>query len=196
MQPLQAIHPKLFIAITHLVGAGAVALVLGAGYALAYRPITDQHGAYEFRSEQLRGLLANSIDARREHVQLKKEYKELLQRIAQTQRQAPIASGESQFLADATRIAAESGLEIDDYRRGRTRHLPNHSELEITLSTTGGHPAICRFLAEMDQLPRAKRAARLTIESSDTPTTYPMEVAYTLFFGLASSDSTNQRGQP
>lgn len=184
MQPTQPLHPKLFLVLAHSLGLLATALVLAAAYAFGYRPLLTQQEVCEHRTEQLRGLLNNAIQVRRAHVQLTKEFEDLNARVARSAALTPTDAEESQFLADATRIAGESGLVIEDYRRGQTRHLATHSELNLTLSARGGHDGICRFLASMERLPRAKQITELSVSSSDRTTDYPFEVAYTLYFGL------------
>ena len=184
MQSTQAIHPKLFVALAHLGGAATVALAFGAFYMLGFRPLQVRQEADELRSIQLMGLLDNAIEIRREHVQLNRELAELTERVNRARSSAPATSGEGEFLSEVSQIATQEGLTIDDYRRGKVRHLLSHSELEITFKGHGSHADICRFLQRMEATPRAKQIRRIEVESADDSRDYPVEIAFTLFFGM------------
>ncbi len=190
MQTAQSLHPRLFVALTHMVGALVIALLAGVFYFAAHQPLRDQQLADELRSHHLRKILANSIEVRRQHVQLQKEIDVLMSRIGRSRDLTPDQSKESEFLAAASSIAAEQGLEIVDYRRGKVRRLLKHAELDITLNTEGSHRSICAFLAAMEATPRAKQIKQLEIESSDAADRYPMEVSYTIYFGLESGPTS------
>ncbi|MEM6799464.1 MAG: type 4a pilus biogenesis protein PilO [Planctomycetota bacterium] len=196
MQPPQSIHPKLFVVLTHVVGALLVALLICGFMLLAFQPMKAKQVADDERAGVLRGLLENSIEVRRQHVQLKTQLEELSARIERSRELTPVQSKESEFLATASRIAEAQGLEIEDYRRGKVRRLLAHSELDITLNAIGGHQSICGFLSEMEADPRAKRVHRLAIESADSPRDYPMEVSYTLYFGLETSKTASTGAMP
>lgn len=155
-----------------------------AFHELFYARVADQRLAANHRAAQLRELLHNAIETRRLHVARKRELSDLTARISRTQKRIPGAPGESEFLSTATRVAADAGLQIEDYRRGQARHLATHSEVDIQLNAVGSHASICRFLMGMRALARAKCVKSLTISSGDDRQAYPCSVAYTLYFGL------------
>ncbi|MEM6331290.1 MAG: hypothetical protein AAF790_13725 [Planctomycetota bacterium] len=179
-------HPKLFVGLTHGVGMVVIALIVVAFQGLVHGPMQARQVEADKRVAQLRELLKNSIEVRRRHVELKGDLDRLAERIEGSRELTPATSKESEFLSVASQVAQRHGLEIVDYRRGKVRRLPAHSEIDITLSGVGGHRSICGFLAEMEQTPRAKKVRRLQIDSSGSPDAYPVEVAYTLYFGLGS----------
>jgi len=188
MQSTQAIHPKLFVALAHFGGAAIVALALAAFYTLGYAPLLARQQSDELRVIQLTGLLDNSIEIRREHLQLTRKLDDLTQRVERARRSAPASSGEAEFLGELSQIASSEGLVVEDYRRGKVRHLLSHSELEITFKGRGSHSDICRFLRRMEATPRAKQIRRIEIKTSDDAHSYPVEVAFTLFFGMKNNE--------
>lgn len=184
MQPSRTIHPTLLVVLTHAVGLGVIALVLLAFWLLAHQPLRTQQEKGAQRVEQLSQRLTGSLEVRREHVELTKKLANLAARVERSRELTPEGAGESEFLAVASNIAKEVGLEIIDYQRGKVRRLEAHSELDLTLTATGSHDSICRFLSKMEAIPRAKQIKKLQIESKDNPESYPLEVAFTLYFGL------------
>ncbi|MEN1682230.1 MAG: type 4a pilus biogenesis protein PilO [Planctomycetota bacterium] len=184
MQLLPTIHPKLLLFVSHAAGVAAVALSLLAYNQLVHQPLRGKQAGDEHRVTQLRGLMENAIETRRSHVELQKQFTELTNRVNETQELTPGASREAEFLRVVNTVAAENGVDIKDYRRGRARHLPTHSEVDITLSMEGQYAEICRLLAKVDALQRAKRITDLQIDATGARETYPMSISYTLYFGL------------
>lgn len=184
MRTSQAINPKLFVTLLHLGGVATVALLLGLVYLLAFRPMVQAQQADALRSDQVEKLLSGSLQVRREHMRLTNELEELTKRIHGSRELTPDTAMEAVFLSQATQIARDEGVEIEDFRRGKVRYLSSHSELEITLTGSGPHAGICKFLDRMQSLPRATQVRKMRIESSDDNQSYPLEVAFTLYFDL------------
>jgi len=79
----------------------------------------------------------------------------------------PIAPRESDFLAQVSHLAGEVGLEVIDYRTGATFVMENHREMEVRMSTRGKYPALCKFMEQVDHLPRLSRVTNLDIQQTD-----------------------------
>lgn len=192
MRPAQAINPKLFVVLLHLGGVAVVALLLALVYLLAFRPMVLSQEADAQRADQVEQLLTGSLQVRREHMQLTQDLEELTKRVRGSRELTPDTAMEAVFLSQATQIARDEGVEIEDFRRGKVRYLNSHSELEITLTGAGPHAGICKFLDRMQTLPRATQVRKLSINTSDDPLVYPLEVAFTLYFDLRDENTLAQ----
>lgn len=137
-------------------------------------------------------LLANAVETRAvaeshriELAQRELQWSELIARI-------PDAPQESEFLAQLSGLARETGMEIREYHPESTFATDTHVELEIALRADGSYGSLCRFLDGVEALPRLCRVTQLDVSTSDEPSeSYPVNMKLRLFFTPEQKSSSD-----
>ena len=82
-------------------------------------------------------------------------------------RRLPIGAEEANFLSQLTRLSNECGLEMADYRPSTMTNGAGLAELSATIALDGSYVGICRFLRQLDSIPRMIRTSGLQFRPSD-----------------------------
>ncbi|MGM0487524.1 MAG: type 4a pilus biogenesis protein PilO [Planctomycetota bacterium] len=100
----------------------------------------------------------------------------------QLRQRIPDDPDEAEFLKQVSRLAAATGLEIRDYRRGSLAVKESYSELQINLTCSARYAELCRFLEALDELPRILTIEKLAISSPDEGDEYPVDLSLSVYF--------------
>lgn len=117
------------------------------------------------KTRELEGLLAKT----------EQENSELLQRI-------PTGPRESDFLTQVCQLANQMHLEVLEYHPGAVHPRENHHEMEVRLVTHGEYESICRFLEQVEHLPRLCRLTQMDIGVATTKTKLSAEMTFRIYF--------------
>jgi Tfp pilus assembly protein PilO len=146
--------------IFHAAGGLISLSLLGAVALLALRPLELRESQLQLRSEAIHSELSIAEAVRLEHEQLSSEIARVEDKIEQLLNRIPNVPRESDFLGQITTLAEQVGLAIIDYRPGSVSDAGQYKQMSLTLSSTGSYEAICRFLHEIQQLPRLSRVLK------------------------------------
>lgn len=107
------------------------------------------------------------------------------------QARIPETAQESEFLAQVSRLAKDTGLTIQEFRPGGITERKTHRELDVALSALGGYRSLCEFLAGLEKLPRLCRVTSLTVNRDTTPTAehYPVRMNVVVYFQPLTSET-------
>jgi Tfp pilus assembly protein PilO len=173
---------------TASVGAALWGALLLGYYGFVYCPLRDHQSSQRVRIEELQTLLRNNANVHTAHRELRGTVTELEEQIAAVRRRIPNEPLEATFLSDATSVAEQEQLQIENFRRLAIDTFPDYSEVDVVINGRGSYASICRFMHRVSQLDRLSTVRRLTIESNNTTAPhYPFEVVYSLQFGMQSA---------
>lgn len=94
----------------------------------------------------------------------------------------PESAHDSQFLGQVATLARDSELLLEQFRPGKVEKVDEYQQLEIELSASGTHAAICRFLHGLEGLPRMCRVPELHIEANTEEEVFPITLKVLIFF--------------
>ena len=177
------------------VGAALWGGMLLGYYSCVYVPLHAREHAQQARIEELRDLLQDNVNVHTTHQELRATVEELEAQIATIRRRIPAEPLEATFLSEATSIAHEEQLQIDDFSRLSIGTFPNYSEVDVVLQGEGSYASICRFVHRVSQLDRLSTVRQLSIESDLDENRYPFEVVYSLQFAMASAMDNATNGE-
>lgn len=192
MQPKQPGLPKVPIAVVYTgVFACAVAMASLAFFAIN-GPLTEWRQDISRRVELVQARLSEGPALRRHHAEQQKELDNLLASVEQVNNRLPSQPREGEFLADLTRLADEHAVSIEDFRRGQTVESDTHSLVTVTVTAEGPHGGICAVVGAVSTLPRLAELTHLEVHPSERDGIYDLQMAYALYYGMATTDgSTN-----
>ncbi len=104
------------------------------------------------------------------------------QHLQQLMGMVPERPSESEFLAQLSELASQSGVQLLHFEpQATTQHDP-HSEISIRCSAQANYPAVCKFLYGMSDLPRLTDVTRFTIrQSTDEHSILMVELEISIF---------------
>lgn len=173
---------------TAAVGAALWGMLLIGFYALVHGPLQRLEESQVRRIDELQILLHDNENVHISHRTLRATLTEMQEQIDAVRRRIPTDSLEAIFLSDATSIAKQEGLQIEDFRRLAVENLADYSEVSVVVHGRGTYASICRFLHRVSQLDRLSTVRRLAI-ASDSAQPYPFEVVYSLQFGMRAANA-------
>lgn len=171
----------------------AIAIALSAEFIL-YRPIDDRTAACAGRIEKLQTLFRDEDQLRTEHTRLCKELAIARKQAATLHARIPDEPRESDFLAQASRLAGEVGLQIQDYRPGKATSRQTHSVMQVDLICKGDCASIAHFLDRLSKLPRHSTISRLEIDAESSQADYATKISVTLYFGVNGRPDADKKG--
>lgn len=165
-------------------GAALWGTMLLGFYGLVYSPLQRREATAHNRIVELQTLLYRDANIHRAHRELQATVAHLESQIASVRQRIPIDPLEATFLGDATSIAEQERIAIDNFRRESLEHFPEYSQVEVVISGRGSFASICSFLHRVSQLERLSTVRQMSINSSGSNGSYPFEVVYSLQFGM------------
>ncbi len=184
---------RLRLSVHGFAATGLVTMVLGVWWS-SIRPLESQQYVASQRLARLEETLSAADDIEAEHVSLRKQFAAACEQETSLQARIPDDPSEEEFLALASRLAAETGLQIKDYRPGKSLREPSCSSLEVQLVGKGNYESICGFLDGLSKLPRLSTIASLHIDASKSDADYLVEIAVLLYFGATNqADNSNSK---
>lgn len=165
-------------------GAGVVVcgLVPVIVYSAVHRPLTESRTRLRGEIEQLDAVLRTADETARLHARLQRDHQAMHEELAAMLRRLPDTSQEAEFLAEVYGLAETVGIEIREFRPSAANHRDTCQEIKVRLSCVGGYAGLCRFLQQLDELPRLCRVTQLTISAEADGERYPMEISLSIFF--------------
>ena len=180
----------------HVSGAsGLVALLVFAWWFLIW-PIDAQRRVSAQRMSRLETTLDAADEIRDEHASLSQRLSADQDQEAALQARIPDDPAETEFLALAAELAAETGLKIQDYRPGKPVEEPSCSSLEVELICEGDYASVCGFLDGISKLPRLSRIESLHIDATKGKPEYLIKISVLLYFAARPDDSALEGGEP
>lgn len=178
----------------HAAGCLTVIAIVGAYFAFVTRPLNAQMDQCDIRVSQLKLLHERGPQVRAAYSQSQEELQSLKESVEETLLRLPENLEDEEFIAQVKSVALATGVEIVGYQMGSTEQLTSYSKAELTFQCNGSFASICRFLDEVDHLPRLTEVSRLEIETDKNLERYPLQVDFVLYFGGSSHDRSMRGG--
>lgn len=189
MQSRQPGSPTLPTAAIGLVSLLAGIAVLSVVYLSASAPITSWRAELSERTRQLRSALREGPTLRRNHAALSEQYDGLMTRVADVVKRMPDEPRDDEFLADISRLAAEHGVRIEDFRRGSVSEATTHASVTVMLTARATYAGLCGLVNAIDELPRLAELDALSVSSDPQSDEYPVKLQYTLYYAKTAPTS-------
>jgi type IV pilus assembly protein PilO len=166
-----------------LVAGGILALLLG-GVSL---PLSAQRRSVQHEIEATERFLATQEAVRSEHERLRSRFTELDARKESILARIPAEANESEFLAQLTRLAEESGLLVQEYRPGTITPHEGYSEMEILVNARADYESVCYFLDGLTRLPRYCQLTDFEMDAASPEKKFPITMKLRIYFKRANS---------
>lgn len=170
----------------------AVAIVLLVQFAV-YRPLDARIAECMSQTEELEGLLASEERLRQEHSRLGEELTAAREQAALLKDRIPDEPRETEFLAQVSQLAGESGVTIQDYRPGPVTPKGAYSTMRVNLACAGGHQGICGLVHGLRQLPRHSTMVRMEIDSREPTEHYGLNMCLGLYVANPITPETKSK---
>lgn len=188
MQPRQPFLPNLPTGAAHALGLLCALVVIALSYGAVYRPLAEWRQSLAQQAALVKVKLTESKSIRQQHTESKQKLQELLASVKEVNRRAPDQPREGEFLGDISRLATDKGVEINDFRRGTVSEKETYSSVSILVTGEATHQGLCGLLEGISQLPRLASLTHLQIRSGTTPDNYPIELHYSLYYGMTPTE--------
>lgn len=188
MQPRQPFLPNLPTGAAHALGFLCALVVIAISYGAVYRPLADWRQSLSAQAALVKVKLAESRVIRHQHTESKQKLQNLLASVKEVNSRAPDQPREGEFLGDISRLATAKGVQINDFRRGTVSENETYSSVSILVTGEGTHEGLCELLEEVSQLPRLASLTSLRVSSGTTPNNYPIELHYSLYYGMTPAE--------
>jgi Tfp pilus assembly protein PilO len=187
-----AVAPKPWV--VHVAGAALALGIAAAFYEGLYAPMQQEIADRTARIDLVRQLSTSGDQVAADHRRLTKRLDELKQDAAKTSRRVPSKVAPAGFVAQASRLAADYGLEVRQSQTGMPQHHATHSTVDVTYQLIGSYASTCRYLAAIDQVAQLTRVARLDVERGADSLGYPLQVTFQLYYRTDPNDKDEQQG--
>ncbi|MEZ6052687.1 MAG: type 4a pilus biogenesis protein PilO [Planctomycetaceae bacterium] len=167
----------------HAAGASvAVALLLGIhGLVLSALRAENTRLEQQITVHSDYNDTASMISAR--HETLRAALTDRQNRLEELLTRIPESPRESEFLAQLTQLARQSGMTISQYTPGKAQQEKTHADLEVSLQADASYESICRFLYGLADLPRLCHVTSLSLAApAPEQTIYPVEMTLRIFY--------------
>jgi len=153
-------------------------------YFQIHTPLEEQAEADHQRVEQVRDLLGEAVELRKQRATLLEEQQALEKLVEGVHERLPATADDGEFLAVAAQVAKEEGLQIIDYQRGQAALKEGHSQIDLGLKCIGDYAGLCRFLTRLEEMPRVSNVTQLRLQTLPGKSVYPVEIRLVLYYGL------------
>lgn len=155
-------------------------------YVAIIRPIDWQLSEAGRQSRELEQLIRQTSEIALQHQTLKAELDEAETATAALLQRIPTAPRESDFLAHVCQLADRTGMTVANYHPGAIEVRENHHEMEVKLSTRGEYASLCKFLEQVDHLPRLCRLTQLDVTTPSTGDHLAVDLLFRIYFAPPS----------
>jgi Tfp pilus assembly protein PilO len=169
----------------------ALALLLYRGI---YAPMQEDIEDRTLRIQRVSHLHARGDAIALEHREMKSRLAQLTAAAARTRARMPVELSAGEFVEQATRLAAELGLEVQQCQTGPPQTYEQHATIEVSCRMVGSFASTCRFLAAIDQLPQISEVWRLEVTGTTSSAEYPVQVTFQLYYLVDPHDKDSQGG--
>jgi Tfp pilus assembly protein PilO len=181
-------------AAAHGVGAAITLALAALLYRGVYAPMHEEIGERTMRIARVSKLHAQGDAIALEHQNVKSRLAVLTNAAAQTRARMPREHSAGEFVEQATRLAAELGLEVEQCQTGPPQKHEQHATIEVSCRLAGSYASICRFFAAIDQLPQIAKVWRLDLNGATASSGYPVQVTFQLYYQVDPHDKDFQGG--
>lgn len=169
-------------------------IVLSAIYVAAVYPIDRQLTDAIRESRELEQLIRQTSDVALKHQTLTAELEQSELATAALLQRIPTAPRESDFLAHVCELADRTGMTVANYHPGLIETRENHHEMEVRLSTRGEYASVCKFLEQVDHLPRLCRLTQLEVSTIPTEEKLAVDLSFRLYFAPSNEADSVKKG--
>lgn len=177
----------------HGLGALIALAILVAAELVGFRPLDADVAACARKTTELQEVIRDGERLRAEHARLHEELTRARERSADLIERMPDQPQEADFLAQLSRLADDSGLEIRDYRPGVITPMSSYATMKVELICAGDYESICTFLGGLAALPRHCTVVRLQIDSASPGEIYSVDVSLELYVATADPPGVERR---
>ena len=171
----------------------ATVALLTAVYFVAFRPLDTQLQAASLETDDLKALVERTPEISKKHRDLEERLAACRKQTSELWQRIPSSPRESDFLGQMCQLAERTGMHVADYHPGSVEQRENHHELEVKIATRGEYKSLCRFLEQVDQIPRLSRMTHLEIVGQ-TGETLTVDLTYRIYFSPAPAAPTAGKG--
>jgi Tfp pilus assembly protein PilO len=179
--------------IVHVAGAVVGLGILAGFYKGFYAPARQDIADRTARIELVRQLSTCGDKVAADHRQLTERLDALHQEVARTRRRIPSKVAPADFVAQASRLAEDFGLEVRQSQTAVPQHHATHSTVDVTYQLIGSYASTCRYLAAIDQVAHLTRVTRLDVQRGSDSLGYPLQVTFQLYYRTDPNDKDEQR---
>ena len=166
----------------HLGGGAISSLMLATAWVFIIHPILGRVEAVAETSEALTRLEEQGQSLTATNGRLVTELGEAQQVTDAVLARIPEGPREADFLAQLSRLAQTSGLEIVDYRPRVLRTDQRFAWMEIQLLAEGSYPGICKMLAGLHETPRLNNVSDLQIVANKSDGRHAVTMTVRIYF--------------
>ena len=172
----------MFGSLLHVAGVlGTIALMaLMAGVVVA--TVDHSRAGYEAGAARFERLLVAAPRVRANHRRLVDELKTLRRRKEELRRRITDGAREGEFLRQVSETADRVSLRLREFRPGQISRNGQYGTMRIDLICEGSYVGICRFLEQLDQLPRLATVNRVEVTAPLHDEVYPFMVTLEIYF--------------
>jgi Tfp pilus assembly protein PilO len=166
--------------------AGTLVLLALAGWFVA-APLDAQRADYESRTHKLDRLSTGRPRVERLHRELAAELDAVQQRKAELRRRITDGTREGEFLRQVSEAAARVGLRLVSYQPGTVSKGGTYGTMQIQLVCDGRYEGICRFLQQLDELPRLSTVERMEVSAPARGDVYSFQLTLDIYFASSAT---------
>jgi Tfp pilus assembly protein PilO len=181
-------------AAAHGCGAAIMLAIVALLYRGVYTPMQRDIADRSLQIERVANLHARRDAIARDHRDVKARLAVLTESASQTRARMPQELTAGEFVEQATRLAAELGLEVQQCQTGPPQAHEQHATIEVSCRMVGSFASTCRFLAAIDQLPQISKVWRLEVTGAPASAGYPVQVTFQLYYQVDPHDKDQQGG--
>jgi Tfp pilus assembly protein PilO len=181
-------------AAAHGCGAAITLALAALLYRGVYAPMQRDIEDMSSRIERVARLHSRGDAIAQEHRDVKSRLAVLTDAAAETRARMPRELSAGEFVEQATRLAAELGLEVHQCQTGPPQTFDQHATIEVSCRMVGSYASICRLLAAIDQLPQISKVWRLEVTGAPAASGLPVQVTFQLYYQVDPHDKDSQGG--
>lgn len=159
----------------------ATTAVLAVVYVLAFQPLDSQLETTRQEADDWGTLVERTAEITRRHRALDDRLSSYRKQASEIWKRIPTAPRESDFLAQVSQLAEKTGMHVADYHPGAVEQTENHHELEVKIATRGEYKALCKFLEQVDQIPRLSRMTHIDVNTQPDQI-LTVDLTYRIYF--------------
>jgi len=189
MSPFQRFDKFQLYDIWLKVGLSALTLTVMVGiYLVVFRPVLGQIEVVHEEATKLRDLIQRAPEIATRQQTLTVELANSQKAETELTKRIPAAPRESDFLHQISQLADQIGLQVTDYRPGVIDQRENHHEMEVKVNTRGNYESLCKFLKQIDHLPRLCRLTQLDVNTDVKDQDLNVDMSFRIYFAPPTTD--------
>jgi hypothetical protein len=181
-------------AAVHAVGAIVALAAMVAFFQGIYAPLHSEAADRSIRIEKVRELTSFGGRIAREHRETVQRLDRLTIAAEETRGRMPTDLSTGEFVEQATRLAADLGLTVEQFQTGIPQTSADVTTIDVSCRLVGSFASTCRFLAAIDQLSQVTKVWRLDVARTANSEGYPVQVTFQLYYQVDPHDKDQQRG--